>query len=33
MRIGRWLILSVAIVAGATVAVSRAAEEQPAAEG
>lgn len=31
MRTGRWLILSVAIVAGATVAVSRAAEEQPAA--
>jgi len=31
MRTGRWLIMSVAIVAGATVAVSRAAEEQPAA--
>ncbi|MGX4773136.1 PRC-barrel domain-containing protein [Bradyrhizobium guangdongense] len=31
MRTGRWLILSAAIVAGATMAVSRAAEEQPAA--
>ncbi|MBK3664685.1 PRC-barrel domain-containing protein [Bradyrhizobium diazoefficiens] len=31
MRIAGWLVLSVAIVAGVTVAVSHAAEEQPAA--
>ncbi|OKO89338.1 photosystem reaction center subunit H [Bradyrhizobium sp. NAS80.1] len=31
MRTARWLVLSAAIVAGLTVAVSRAAEEQPAA--
>jgi len=31
MRTAGWLVLSVAIVAGLTVAVSRAAEEQPAA--
>ncbi|OKO85462.1 PRC-barrel domain-containing protein [Bradyrhizobium sp. AS23.2] len=31
MRTARWLVLSASIVAGLTVAVSRAAEEQPAA--
>ena len=31
MRTAGWLVLSVAIVAGLSVAVSRAAEEQPAA--
>lgn len=31
MRTAGWLVLSVAIVAGLTIAVSRAAEEQPAA--